>query len=502
MHPATKVLRWGKLLLMALLMVGCGGSPSLPSSFSEADAKPDIFPDYTDVTVPSNIAPLNFMMEDADEIVAHITAGSLQHNYGEGNKVVIDQQEWKEMLSASQGGKMTVDVYRRKGGEWTKFKPFSICVASDSIDPFISYRELPPTYVGFEQLAIRQRNITTFEETDIFNTRLITTEKEGVCINCHTCQNFNPRNMMFHVRISHPGTIIATDGELRKVNIKLPDMVTGAVYSSWHPTEKIITFNTANTTQSFHTRELAKVEVVESKSDMYMYDVESNTISPILTDSMELELFPTWSPDGKWLYYSDAHIDFSAYTDDPNPALTHYQELKYNVFRLSYEPGTRTFGSPELVYDAASKGRSAVEVRISPGNPRYMVFAEGPNGLFHIWHPSADIQVMDTKTGQLMDTKAMNSSRAESYPSFSSTGRWILFESRRDDGNYTRTYIAYFDRNGKAHKPFMVPQEDPEFFHLLLMSWSRPEFMTEPMSISPQRILDKVREDAIQAKGE
>ena len=101
------------------------------------------------------------------------------------------------------------------------------------------------------------------------------------------------------------------------------------------------------------------------------------------------------------------------------------------------------------------------------------------------------------QTGQLLDTAPMNSQRAESYPSFSSNDRWVLFESRRDDGNYTRTYIAYFDRNGRLHKAFEVPGEDPEYFRLLLRSWSRPEFMKEPVRITPQQFRKKALTEPI-----
>lgn len=94
----------------------------------------------------------------------------------------------------------------------------------------------------------------------------------------------------------------------------------------------------------------------------------------------------------------------------------------------------------------------------------------------------------------------MNSERAESYPSFSSNDRWILFESRRDDGNFTRDYLAYFDRNGKVHKAFLVPQEDPEFFRLSLFSWSRPEFMIEPVKVTPKMFREQAMKEAGKVK--
>lgn len=484
--------------ILAIVLAGCTGHPSVPSSYTEAEGQPAIFPDYTDVTIPCNIAPMNFMMEDAEEVVARLKAGSKEYTYGQGNKVMIDADEWRELTS--QGGDIEVETYAQRDGKWTKYKPFSMHLSADSIDRYVSYRLLPPTYVGFEQLAIRQRDITCWNECDIFNTRQITTEANGMCINCHTYQNYRTENMMFHMRIQHPGTMIVTGDKLSKVNIRKDGMISGAVYSSWHPTLRLITFTTGNTAQTFHTRDITKVEVMESKSDLYMYDVDNNSIIPISTEEKELELFPSWSPDGKWLYYSCCHYEETdTINDNINTALNHYKEFKYNLFRRSFDEKTFTFGEPELLYDAVTKQRSAVQPRIS-ADGRYMVFAEGPNGLFHIWHPSAQIEILDLKTGELTDTKALNSPRAESYPSFSSTGRWILFESRRDDGNFTRTYISYFDRNGKAHKAFEVPQKDPEFFHLLTMSWSRPEFTIEPVKVTPQVFLQKALEEAKQAK--
>jgi hypothetical protein len=93
-----------------------------------------------------------------------------------------------------------------------------------------------------------------------------------------------------------------------------------------------------------------------------------------------------------------------------------------------------------------------------------------------------------------------NSPQAESYHSWSSNGEWILFSSRRDDGNYTRLYIAHFNpQTGRASKAFAVPQEDPEFYHNFLRSYNVPEFMVEPVSITPQEFAAAAKKEAVQA---
>ena len=485
------------VVFFLLLLFSCSKHPSLPSSFTQANTEPSIWPDYVGVTVPPNIAPLNFLVDEVDDVVALISSPNGEETYGgKKNKVQIDEKEWHEMLASAKGKNLSVTVYAKKDGKWLAYKPFSINVAEEEIDPYISYRVLPPTFVGYDELILKQRNLTNFDESTIYNNHQITKGIEGQCINCHSYQNYGTSNMMFHMRLQNAGTMIVSDGELIFVNLKDESMISAAAYNNWHPFLPIIAFSTDHTMQSFHTRDITKVEVMESASDIIIYDVKKNRVQTVLNDSLEWELFPSWSPDGKWLYYCSAHYEYQKGYEDTDELLQNYKSLQYNLYRLSFDAETMTFGEPELVYDAVSKNRSAVQPRISQDG-RYVLFAEGPNGLFHIWHPSAQIEILDLETGELVDTKPMNSPLPESYPSFSSNDRWILFESRRDDGNYTRTYFAYFDKQGKVHKPFEVPAEDPEYFRLFLRSWSRPELMKEPVRITPRQFYEKALTDPI-----
>ena len=160
-------------------------------------------------------------------------------------------------------------------------------------------------------------------------------------------------------------------------------------------------------------------------------------------------------------------------------------------------------GDEELVYDAASNDKSATLPRVSPDG-RYLLFAQGQYGCFHIRHNDGDIVCipMDQYTGtgltaetaSPVDLTLLNSKDySDSYPSWSSNGHWIIIASRRDDDNYSRVYFAYFN-NGKVEKAFMLSQEDPEHNVFLLKSYNRPEFMVEPVRISVDefsRVFDK-----------
>ena len=123
-----------------LLLSSCAGHPDVPSSCKEAKSLPAIFPDYCNVTVPYNIAPLNFMLP-ADEFnacVARIsTPDGQQETYGDGLKVQIPESEWHEMLSAAKGKSIKVEVWgQKKDDEWLSFTPFNIYVAQEPIDDY------------------------------------------------------------------------------------------------------------------------------------------------------------------------------------------------------------------------------------------------------------------------------------------------------------------------------------------------------------------------------
>ena len=334
------------LLLWVLIFLAACGGPSLPTQYTQVSAEPGIWPDYRDVTVPPNIAPLNFLVDSVEDAVAQIVApqGEQMVCGGDAGKVQIPEEEWHEMLAQARGGSLSVTVYTKQHGKWLAYKPFAIHVAEEVVDPYVSYRVLPPTFVGFDELSIRQRNLTSFEETTIYNNRLITEGLEGQCINCHSYQNYGTKNMMFHMRMQHPGTMIVSDGELIFVNLKTDGMISAAAYNSWHPTLPIIAFSTDHTMQSFHTRDVTKVEVMESASDIVIYDVKQNCVQVVLCDSAEMELFPSWSPDGKWLYYCSAHYEYKGKFEDTDELLQQYKTLQYSLYRLSFDAATMTFG--------------------------------------------------------------------------------------------------------------------------------------------------------------
>ena len=498
-----KLKNYLSIVSIAALLVACGQHLNVPTNVTMENRLPSIYPDYTEVTIPANICPMNFIVQEGEtEAMARLTYPGGEFIYGEGQKILIDEEQWAEMLDSAKGKEIKVEVFAKINGKWRGYQPFNIYVAEDSIDEYISYRAIQPSYVAYERLSIVQRNITNFDASDIYNNMSVSTEDVGQCINCHSYKNFKTDNMLFHMRQGLGGTMIVTNGELRKVDLKTDETLSAGVYPAWHPTHNLIAFSTNKTGQSFHTKDLNKIEVQDTESDLILYDVDKNEVSIISELDDELEVFPTWSPDGKKLYFCSAHFEYENDSIEKSAEMIQrYKEVKYSLYSVDFNPDTKEFSNVQMVYDAASDSinQSVTLPRVSPDG-RYLLFAQAEFGCFHVWHADADIYMMDLQTQEVQKLDAVNSPRSESYPTWSSNGRWIMVDSRRDDGNYTRPYIAYFDKQGKTHKAFLLPQQDPNFYTFYLRSFNRPEFMIEPVKVSPREFAAKAKEEAIPAK--
>ena len=477
----------------ALLMTACG--QQIPQSFSESDELPAIYPDYVDVTVPINIAPLTFEMDaGSDGVVARMTVGEEEIICG-GSKVQPDADDWRQLAERAKGNAIQVEVYAKKDGSWTRYKPFSIHVSPDSIDPYISYRLISPSYVTYEELTINQRCLEDYDESVVYDNMLCSEGADGQCINCHNYQQYNPERMQFHARQNMGGTIIAYDGTIRKIGMGNDSLLSAGVYPAWHPWLKLIVYSTNRTQQSFHATDPNKIEVFDTMSDLIAYDVEKNEVTNIENAPTELDCFPVWAPDGKTLYYCSAHFEYKDTIDAGKEFLARTEEVKYNLYKKSFDPETMQFGPRELVFAADSLEKSATLPRISPDG-RYLMFTLAKYGIFHIWHHDADLWVMDLETGKVRNMEEINSPDTESYHSWSSNGRWVVFSSRRYDGNYTRPFIAYIDKNGHGSKPFELPSADPDYHRQFLKCYNVPEFMRGPVTISPQQFADALKQDA------
>lgn len=472
------------LAMIAGMMISCTGNAYKNAERTSSTAH--IYPDYAETVVPVNIAPLNFDILDSSQSSVVEVSGKSGKLVLKGPRVRIPIRKWKRILQENAGGDINVKIFLKNNGKWTACEPFTIGVAEEEIDGYLTYRLIEPGYSSYGFLTLRQRDIRSFEERDLYNNNLIKGRMEGQCINCHSFQNYRTDNFQFHARHNEGGTMVFTGKEGKRLDFKTGDLLSGAVYPSWHPQQNLIAYSVNTTLQLFYSHGIQKTEVYDGSSDLVLYDVESNDVSYIVHDSLSMETFPYWSADGKTLYYAAAYLpDFGADASSDTKLMT--DSIRYNIWSIGFDPSTRRFGTPELIFDAVSDSLSAVTPRPSPDG-RYLLSGVGDHGSFHIWNESSDIYLTDLQSGETRPLDEINSERADSFKSWSSNSRWIAFTSRREDGNYSRIYIAYFGKDGKAGKPFLLPQKDPQQNKRFFRSYNVPEFTVEKIKWTPKQI--------------
>ncbi len=469
-------------ILMVQLVFLAGCDKKLPI-YTGNGQDANINPDYSSVFIPPNIAPLNFkVLSGGDAYLVRISNRSGDEiiiKSGNGN-IIIPENRWHKLLRQSGAGELMTDIFIKKDGRWEKFNTIKNFITRDSIDRFLAYRLIEPGYVIWKKMGIYQRDLEDFTESPV----MLNSLSGNNCMNCHNfCMN-NGNTMMFHMRGSNSGTIIFKNDTLRKVNTRTEKTISAGVYPAWHPSGNYIAFSVNNISQTFHSLPGKRIEVYDTLSDIIIYDVRKNAIftSAIISDPDMLETFPSWSPGGDELYFCRAKRLPSG----------QYQQVRYDLYRIAFNQVNCTFGTKiDTVISIADKGKSISFPRVSPDG-KFILYCLSDYGSFSIWHPESDLWLADLINGKISKPE-INSNTSESYHSWSSDGRWIVFSSRRDDGLYTRPYFSWFDSLGVAHKPFLLPQKDPDFYSEITKSFNVPEMVRSKIGLNPRKIARQIQ---------
>lgn len=456
------------IVIVAFLLVLCGCSSKIDIT-GHANREPVIFPDYKNVTVPCNIAPLDFEVTGDEKWALKIEAGDRTHYvHAENGLFTFGRSFWKRLLDENRGSSMTFTLCFKGKDGWNACNSFHINVAAEEVDPYLAYRLIPPGYSLWKEMGIYQRDMTSFSEKAIYRN----TQGRGNCVNCHSFCDRDPDRMLFHMRSELAGTYVYRDGIREKLDTKTEGTISALVYPYWHSSGDYVAFSVNRTNQTLHVKDCNRIEVFDEASDVVVYDVNNHEIvtSDILSNDSSFETFPTFSPDGRSLYFCSAEA--------VGPMPEKFKEAKYSLCRVDFNPQDCSFGTKvDTLYNARTEGGSVSFPRISPDG-RFLVFTLSAYGNFSIWHKDADLYSIDLSTGMISCLDAANSDDVESYHSWSGNSRWLVFSSRRDDGLYTKPYISFIGEDGQAHKPFLLPQRDPkEFYDARMYSFNIPEFV-------------------------
>jgi hypothetical protein len=446
---------------------------------------PRISPDYSQIVIPPNIAPLNFAVrEPGDRYFVRVrseTGGAIE--IAGSARITIPLERWQAVLSANRGKKLMLDVYTQTDGGWRRYQTIVNRIAEEPIDGYLAYRLTGPIHYKWYQVEVRQRDLASYRESAVLDGMSF----GGGCVNCHSFANNDPNRMLISTRSRRFGNaaLLVDHGAVKKIAAQFG-------YTAWHPSGRIAAYSINKVRQFFHASGAEVRDVVDLDSALAYYLVEAATTKmvPGASDKQSLETYPAWSPDGRYLYYCAAPF---LRTDRDQVPPERYSDVKYDLLRIGYDVEADQWGEPETVLSARETGLSILQPRISPDG-KFLLFCMCRYGCFPVFQASSDLYMMDLATGDYARLD-VNSRYSESWHSWSSNSRWIAFSSRRQGGFFTRCYLSFVDRTGKAHKPFVVPQSDPEFYDSLLKSISVPELITGPVPVPAETIARTARSD-------
>ncbi|MEK7686655.1 MAG: cytochrome C biosynthesis protein [Verrucomicrobiota bacterium] len=467
-----------QLLIGAALAVWFGlGWPlvSRADAFDQATVEhrpPRMFPEYSGTTIPPNIAPLNFVLEEPGtrfRVRIRSTQGHPIEVSSRTPSVVIPLQPWQALLRANTGQLLYLEVFARtQPDRWVRFDTVTNTIAREEIDGYLAYRLLKPLYNVYVNLGIYQRNLQNSEETEVLHNRSF----DHGCVNCHTFLNHNPDNMALNIRSKPSGNpmLLVRSNTVAKV-------AKTAGYLSWHPSGRLLAFSANKLSLFYHTVGETR-DVFDAESDLGIYRVDSNTVVTPRAIALPKynETWPSWSPDGRYLYFSRA----------PQVGRQHFRQVRYDIMRIRYDLEHDTWGEVETMVSARETRLSANQPRVSPDG-RFLLFCLCKYGNFPVYQPSSDLHVLDLQSRQLRRLD-INSDQSDSWHSWSSNSRWIVFSSKRRDGLLARPHFSYVDREGNFHKPFLLPQKDPAFYDSFLKTYNVPELVTGPVQVSQREL--------------
>ncbi len=439
------------------------------------DALPEIYPDYVGVTIPAEIAPLNFNATDStvscvDVVVKGSNGGEL---HVQGDYADFDISDWHQLTQQNKGGTLRFTVCMKHDGEWRQYRDFTMTVSPYSLDEWgLTYRRIAPGYEVFSKMGLYQRELTSFDEYAIIEN----TQVPGMCVNCHSAWQTDPSKFVFHVRGDHGATMFQIDGQREWLKAGSDQLGGSMVYPYWHPGGEYCAFSTNQTRQGFHVIPNERIEVFDLSSDVFVYHPATHELlmDSLLSTKDWSENSPVFSPDGRTLYYMTCRQQ-----DYP----MHYKNEQYNLCKIAFDPETGRYGERvDTIFNAVAMGKSLTWPRPSYDG-KYLLFTLSDYGYFSIWHEESQQWLLDLKTGEARELQEINSPKADSYHNWTTNSRWIVFTSRRDDGLYSRLYLSSVDDQGRFSKPFMLPQRNPgEYYSESIYSFNTPDFTKQKVA--------------------
>ncbi|MCA9510274.1 MAG: tetratricopeptide repeat protein [Myxococcales bacterium] len=197
------------------------------------------------------------------------------------------------------------------------------------------------------------------------------------------------------------------------------------------------------------------------KGILVVYDRVTGTYAPLpgADDPDYVQSNPTWSPDGQSVVFARAKAyrkesianaqailldekDVPEFVDGTEP-------FKFDLYRVPFDEGRGGKALP--IAGASHDGKSNYFAKFSPDG-KWIVFCKAQN--YMLLMPDSELFIVPAEGGEARRLRA-NTPRMNSWHSFSSNGRWLVFSSKANTP-YTQLFLTHIDEQGRSTPPVVL----------------------------------------------